>query len=70
MFSLVLGSLFGLQIFNLALIFHPMSVRVSAAHADERPVLLGSSLILLLLLSLGLSIVLGTGLLVVRRPDL
>jgi O-antigen/teichoic acid export membrane protein len=69
-FALVFSGLMALQLCNATLLFHPMSVRVSAAAEDRRPTLLGASLILVAALSVSLCIVLAAALVAFGRPDL
>ena len=58
-FALVYGGLLTLQVCNATLIFHPMSVRVSAATDDQRPSLLGASLSMLAVMSLALGMLIS-----------
>ena len=69
-FALIMGGLLTLQLCNATLIFHPMSVRIPAATDDERPKLLGASLLLVGVLSVALAAVLAVGLLGFGQADL
>ncbi|MCC8935065.1 hypothetical protein CI1B_02750 [Bradyrhizobium ivorense] len=58
-FALFLGSIFVLRTIDFSLISYPLSIRLSVASDEERPRLLGNTVLLTGVLSLGLAVVMA-----------
>lgn len=67
---LIYGGLLTLQLCNATLLFHPMSVRLSAASPDVRKTLLGASLVMLAVTTIGFGGVLAAILVGFRHSEL
>ncbi|MDN3568884.1 hypothetical protein ACFQY5_13315 [Paeniroseomonas aquatica] len=62
-YGLLLGAMFGLQLVNATLLFHPLSVLLLQAPEAERPALLRSAVLLVAAAAAALGLPLGLGLL-------
>jgi len=68
-FTLIFSALLTLQMINATLLFHPMSVRIPVAGGEEKPGLLGASILLVMSMTLLLALPFGIGLVAFGLSD-